>query len=629
MNKIYFAVLAVLVSASAMAQNRLTNSSNENLRTFTRTEITPMVAPRGVFNPKDYVRDGNILDQDFDDATLGGLPADWSSNEVEQLDGDGVGTGEFTDAFVVHDAQTANNGGYWPVPILGSNAGNKFAGANDDGPPCDCDNSFSWLQTPEMDFTEAENVALTFDIFHDQGFGGGDAEVEVSLDGGTSWTPVSGPLPVDESLWQSVVQPLYDFSGESSVTVRFTWTDNSTWASGFAVDNVCVGALSDYNQTANKAVFGDWSLEGLEPGLYPFSMIPQTQVSPLSVTSVIANNGFNDNTNIGFEVDLFKDGTLEVDGEASPTVDLESLTQDTLSVSEFYTPPMEPGMITAEITAVGDNDDGNPNDDMASASLEITEHIYARDADGAQAFVDPQTGSYFFGNLFDIHAQQDAIAVRYAIGAGSEEGAVVQGRIFEFEGLDNEGLPMVNFVAETNEYIVQSDDLNGVGENNFTVIPFVSPVTLDANTTYLVGVQTFGVVRTPVSGTNVWVASWLEDPDGGWGTTLSIPMVRLSFHPDDAVSVNEISDNGEFELKQNAPNPFEETSRVSYSLHAPAKVTFEIYDITGKLVLSKEVGQQGAGEYDININGSELEAGMYQYTLIANGKRITKKMLVK
>jgi predicted patatin/cPLA2 family phospholipase len=132
MNKVYFAVLALLVSASAMAQNRLANSSNENLRKFTRTEITPMIAPRGTFDPKDFVRDGNILDEDFEDETLGTVPTDWSTNEVEQLDGDGIGTGEFTDAFVVHDAETANNGTYWPVPFLGGNINNKFAGVNDD-----------------------------------------------------------------------------------------------------------------------------------------------------------------------------------------------------------------------------------------------------------------------------------------------------------------------------------------------------------------------------------------------------------------------------------------------------------------------------------------------------------------
>jgi hypothetical protein len=627
MNKVYFAVLALLVSASAMAQNRLANSSNENLRKFTRTEITPMIAPRGTFDPKDFVRDGNILDEDFEDETLGTVPTDWSTNEVEQLDGDGIGTGEFTDAFVVHDAETANNGTYWPVPFLGGNINNKFAGVNDDGPPCDCDNSFSWVESPEMDFTGASNVALTFDVFHDANFGGGDAIVEVSLDGGTSWTAVTDPLPIEETVWQSVVVPLYSYSGEGSVIIRFTWSDNSTWATGLAVDNVCVGALSDYNQTAAKIAIGDWSIEGLDPGLYPFSQVPTTQISPVSVTGIIANNGFNDNTNIGFEVDLYQNGTLEVDGEMSPTIDLESLTRDTLSISEFYTPNAETGTVEVELTAVGDNTDGNPGDDMASASFEITENIYARDNGSAQAFVDPETGSYFFGNLFDIYTDQTAWSIPFAVGAGTETGAVIQGVIFEFEGLDAEGLPIVNMIDQSTEYLVTGNELNGASEGNFTHMVFPEGVDLSANTTYLVGVQCFGVVRTPVSGTNVWVASWLDDGQSGWGATLSVPMVRINFDPE-IISVEETA-KADFSLEQNAPNPFAAQSRIDYKLGAPANVTFEVYDLTGKLVISESLGQQAAGAHEYTINGSELEAGMYQYTLIANGKRMTKKMLVK
>ena len=57
-------------------------------------------------------------------------------------------------------------------------------------------------------------------------------------------------------------------------------------------------------------------------------------------------------------------------------------------------------------------------------------------------------------------------------------------------------------------------------------------------------------------------------------------------------------------------------------------VSFEVIDITGKKVISTNEGNKGAGTYSINLNTAELNAGIYFYSIVVDGNRITKKMTI-
>ena len=365
------------------------------------------------------------------------LPAGWGNTDVTTLI-DGPLMGELAPAFVVADATSSNAGGYWPVPDL---PGNTFAQANDDNVPCDCDMILIELTTPEMDFTDAVNPALSFDLFHDQGFGGGDGGINVSVDGGTTWEVLIDVLPVDEAVWQTIIVPLYDFQGEGSVIVQFYWSDAGSWASGFAVDNVGVGSLADFNAAADKALFGNWNLEEFGAGVYDYSRVPIGQVSPVMVTTVVSNNGFNDLENVAFEVEVFQDGNSEGVWPCLTRASemLLSLDKDTLSATTDYTPVI--GDVTFEVTVMNDTGDDDATNDMAGNAMMVTDFSYARDADGAQAFVDPGV-SYQFGNLFDIYVDQACGGIEFAAGANSDEGAFISAWVYDFEGFDDNGDPI-------------------------------------------------------------------------------------------------------------------------------------------------------------------------------------------
>jgi hypothetical protein len=81
-------------------------------------------------------------------------------------------------------------------------------------------------------------------------------------------------------------------------------------------------------------------------------------------------------------------------------------------------------------------------------------------------------------------------------------------------------------------------------------------------------------------------------------------------------------------LYQNIPNPFTVSTEIKYFLpESVTNATIYIYNMNGLQIKSCPIQVKGNGS--ITINGSELKAGMYIYTLIAGGKEVdTKRMIL-
>ena len=92
------------------------------------------------------------------------------------------------------------------------------------------------------------------------------------------------------------------------------------------------------------------------------------------------------------------------------------------------------------------------------------------------------------------------------------------------------------------------------------------------------------------------------------------------------VNTNEIEKN--IAKVSNFPNPFTSNLEIQYTLNQNALVQFELFDITGKQILLLNEGNREAGIVNsINLNGNNLNSGVYFYTLTINGERITKKLI--
>jgi hypothetical protein len=99
-----------------------------------------------------------------------------------------------------------------------------------------------------------------------------------------------------------------------------------------------------------------------------------------------------------------------------------------------------------------------------------------------------------------------------------------------------------------------------------------------------------------------------------------------------SASINTSSDESELNsiktsLFQNIPNPFSEQTRIEYYLADGVKTaTIFIYDMSGKQLKSYNLYHKNEGS--ITIQGGALNAGMYMYSLIADGKVIGTKQMI-
>ena len=79
-------------------------------------------------------------------------------------------------------------------------------------------------------------------------------------------------------------------------------------------------------------------------------------------------------------------------------------------------------------------------------------------------------------------------------------------------------------------------------------------------------------------------------------------------------------------LKQNAPNPFNKNTVISYSVPGNAgKAQIIVTDMRGNLIRTFSVTK---GEGQVNISSGELPAATYNYTLLINGEKVDTKQMV-
>ncbi len=88
-----------------------------------------------------------------------------------------------------------------------------------------------------------------------------------------------------------------------------------------------------------------------------------------------------------------------------------------------------------------------------------------------------------------------------------------------------------------------------------------------------------------------------------------------------------------YAMAQNAPNPFNGQTRISYQLAKPGNVSLKIYNTLGQLVNTLVDGQQQPGIYSASWNGKDNSGrtaanGVYIYRLESGDFKATKKMVV-
>lgn len=86
-----------------------------------------------------------------------------------------------------------------------------------------------------------------------------------------------------------------------------------------------------------------------------------------------------------------------------------------------------------------------------------------------------------------------------------------------------------------------------------------------------------------------------------------------------------------FSLEQNVPNPFDESTYISFKLRQPQMVSLQVFDAYGRLVCTL-IAQQNmeAGKYTRHFSTQDypVAPGLYYFSLQAGDKSVRRKMLI-
>ncbi len=113
-------------------------------------------------------------------------------------------------------------------------------------------------------------------------------------------------------------------------------------------------------------------------------------------------------------------------------------------------------------------------------------------------------------------------------------------------------------------------------------------------------------------------------PMEAYGVDGSILGVGIQFN----ISADQLTETGYvFELYQNTPNPFGQTTNIGFELPYAAETTLMIRDVSGREI-SRISGSYEKGYNEMTLERGSLSSGVYYYTLTTGEFTATRKMIV-
>lgn len=83
-----------------------------------------------------------------------------------------------------------------------------------------------------------------------------------------------------------------------------------------------------------------------------------------------------------------------------------------------------------------------------------------------------------------------------------------------------------------------------------------------------------------------------------------------------------------YSLENNFPNPFNNSTRLAFSLPEAGLVSLKVYDVRGRNIATLAEGWHGAGRYEVAFNAADLVSGIYVYRLKTENFTASGKMVL-
>ena len=608
-----------------------------------------------------------VLSENFESTTGTAIPGTWTQTTLATDGGWLSGTG------------TSLTSPYWTIATH-----TRFLATNDDA--CDCDKSNDLLKSPVMNLSAVTTAILKFDIINRAETIAPVTEVgkvEVSTDGGTTWT-VLETLPMITD-WASHSINISAYAGMSSVMIGFRYNDGGGWMFGMALDNFTVyqpAAIDVAGNSINmlnyvvastpQPVQGMMTNEGgstvtsmtlnysIDGGSAVAQSLAAISIAPLASYNFSHSTNWTPGTvgnhtvrvwasNINGSADLVNGNdtiTKVVYAAASLAQRIplyEGFSSSTCGPCASTNPGTHATLLANNVnTATGkvnavkyQMNYPSPGNDPAYTAECNTRHTYygisgipAGELDGGYGFEGHPAG-----------LTQTNIDDRYAVPAvftisGSAtfvgNSVTITGGVTSLIDITNPNLKVMVALAE--DHINSADAAHGVQSNGETdwydvmrkMVPSTSGTALPATqtvslTTPINLAYTFGA--TPKIFTSLSAMKAII-----WIQDIVTKEIFQSKAMALATSIDEVSSTvSTFDVY---PNPFSEFTTVAFTLKQSEKVKMEVYNMLGELVSSQEKGEMGAGYNSFELNAEAFSSGMYFIKVTAGNYAITKKVSI-
>jgi hypothetical protein len=116
--------------------------------------------------------------------------------------------------------------------------------------------------------------------------------------------------------------------------------------------------------------------------------------------------------------------------------------------------------------------------------------------------------------------------------------------------------------------------------------------------------------------------SSMEIANGGNLDLMIFPVIDIT------TGVNNSISRGNLTLLAAFPNPANNEITINFGLNQSSKVEIEMYDVTGKMVNSIKLDNLEAGNHSSKVNTSNLNAGVYMYSVKSDNAKMFSKFTI-
>jgi len=417
-----------------------------------------------------------------------------------------------------------------------------------------------------------------------------------------------------------------DVDGANLMWLRFNWSGEIAY--GWMIDDVRLTEPATHDVQLVDQWSGDIIFD------YEYTMIPAAQSTQPKVVGTAFRNMGASVEDVTIDVVITRAGDVNpvFEGTSDPLTvvpgQLDTIWFDTGFV------PLDVDTYTVDYYVAGQGGEDLPADNVGTEEFKVTEDLWGNDNynaltatfNGTLGAGTSTASEYIMGTAFAVYEPDTYFElIQFRLASGTIIGQEIEAALYVFGETEIEPI-----TASFTYYTLANGDLTG--DVNLAI---EDPIELEVGQTYLATIHHFSqdpALNMRGSAGDNDNSTFLYGPYGAgnavaWYTFNDFsPAIRLGL--DAAIGVPELSEDQMLQLMQNTPNPFTENTVVPYTLEAAGRVSLDVYDMTGKLVMSVEEGTKPAGSHRLELNASDFSKGMYFYTLNANGASKTRKMII-